>query len=233
MLEYIPKPNVGLDQFSTGANSRTINDNKAASRLDFNSSRYGTSSIYYFNDCYRLDDPYPSGLGGATLPGNGFAYDTFSFGVDQTLIDPYNYHALDGVSAFDLKHNFVVSYNYELPTGHILPVNRFTQGWALSGVTRFASGLPVTFATFSDNYLVQVQNNGVNATSIDMPNYNGSGYKINHNPRNGRPYFNTAAITPNTLARRGTPGAYVLRTRNRELRHGPAQGDEVQRKPFA
>jgi hypothetical protein len=27
------------------------------------------SSIYYFYDNYNLDDPYPSGLGGATVPG--------------------------------------------------------------------------------------------------------------------------------------------------------------------
>jgi hypothetical protein len=86
MLEYIPMPNVGVDQFSTGAYSRTINDSKAAGRVDFNSTRYNTSSIYYFNDRYTLDDPYPSGLGGATLPGIGFAYDALSFGVDQTLI---------------------------------------------------------------------------------------------------------------------------------------------------
>jgi Carboxypeptidase regulatory-like domain len=133
---------------------------------------------------------------------------TYSKSYDQTSsiqeqIDPYNYHALDGISAFDLKHDFVVSYNYDLPTGRIVPSNRFTKGWALSGVTRFASGLPVTFASQSDNYLVQVQNNGVNATSIDMPNYDGSGYKINHNPRNGKSYFNTAAFTPNALGTQG------------------------------
>lgn len=86
MLQYIPEPNVGVNQFSTGAYKRRINDNKAAGRVDFNSSRFGTSSIYYFNDRYNLDDPYPSGLGGATLPGNGFAYDAASFGVDQTLV---------------------------------------------------------------------------------------------------------------------------------------------------
>src|ERR1700723_748689 len=74
-LQYIPMPNVGLNQFSTGAYKERINDNKAAGRVDFNSSRFGTSSIYYFNDLYKLDNPYPSGLGGATLPGNGFAYE--------------------------------------------------------------------------------------------------------------------------------------------------------------
>ncbi|NYF90731.1 carboxypeptidase regulatory-like domain-containing protein [Tunturiibacter empetritectus] len=86
LLQYIPEPNGGVNQFSTGAYKRRINDDKTAGRVDFNSSRFGTSSIYYFNDRYNLDDPYPSGLGGATLPGNGFAYDAASFGLDQTLV---------------------------------------------------------------------------------------------------------------------------------------------------
>ena len=86
MLQYIPKPNVGADQFSTGQYKRRINDNKFAGRLDFNLTRFGTSSIYYIHDAYNLDDPYPSGLGGATLPGNGFAYDAASFGTDQSII---------------------------------------------------------------------------------------------------------------------------------------------------
>lgn len=133
---------------------------------------------------------------------------TYSKSYDQTSsiqeqIDPYNYHRLDGISAFDLKHDFVVSYNYDLPIARLFHPNRFTSGWALSGITRLASGLPVTFASSSDNYLVQVQNNGVNATSIDMPNYDGTGYKLNHNPRNGKPYFNTSAFTPNALGTQG------------------------------
>ena len=133
---------------------------------------------------------------------------TYSKSYDQTSsiqeqVDPYNYHRLDGISAFDLKHDFVVSYNYDLPVARLWRPNRLTSGWALSGITRFASGLPVTFASSGDNYLVQVQNNGVNATSIDMPNYDGTGYKLNHNPRNGKPYFNTAAFTPNALGTQG------------------------------
>jgi len=133
---------------------------------------------------------------------------TYSKSYDQTSsiqeqVDPYNYHALDGISAFDLKHNFVVSYNYDLPFDHVFHPNRLTKGWALSGVTRFSTGIPVTFASSGDNYLVQVQNNGVNATSIDIPNYDGTGFQLNHNPRNGKPYFNTAAFTPNALGTQG------------------------------
>jgi hypothetical protein len=133
---------------------------------------------------------------------------TYSKSYDQTSniqeqVDPYNYQRLDGISAFDLKHDFVVSYNYDLPVARLFRPSRLTSGWALSGITRFASGLPVTFASSGDNYLVQVQNNGVNATSIDMPNYDGTGYKLNHNPRNRKPYFNTAAFTPNALGTQG------------------------------
>ena len=133
---------------------------------------------------------------------------TYSKSYDQTSniqeqVDPYNFHRLDGISAFDLKHDFVVSYNYDLPVARLWRPNRLTSGWALSGITRFASGLPVTFASSGDNYLVQVQNNGVNATSIDMPNYDGTGYKLNRNPRNGKSYFNTAAFTPNALGTQG------------------------------
>ncbi len=126
---------------------------------------------------------------------------TYSKSMDQTSniqeqVDPYDYQRLDCISAFDLKHDFVVSYDYVLPFDR-LSHNRFATGWELSGVTRFATGLPVTFASYGDNYLVQVQNNGVNSISIDMPNYDGGGYHLNHNPRNGKPYFNTAAFTPN------------------------------------
>src|SRR3981081_154632 len=88
----------------------------------------------------------------------------------QEQVDPYNYRKLAGISAFDIKHNFVVSYNYDLPFGKIFRLNsRLTQGWSISGITRLASGLPVTFSSFGDNYLVQVQNNGINSVSVDVP----------------------------------------------------------------
>jgi hypothetical protein len=48
-----------------------------------------------------------------------------------------------------------------------------------------------------------VQNNGVNSVSIDLPNYSGGDLKINHNPLNGQPYFNTSLFTPNALGTQG------------------------------
>jgi hypothetical protein len=45
-----------------------------------------------------------------------------------------------------------------------------TEGWAISGITRFATGLPVTLASNGENFLVYAQNNGINSVSIDLPN---------------------------------------------------------------
>jgi hypothetical protein len=122
----------------------------------------------------------------------------------QEQVYPYNYGMEYAPSAFDIKHNFVVSYNYEFPLAKLSgKANRLTEGWSLSGITRFASGLPVTFASFGDNALVYVQNNGVNSVSIDLPNYTPGNLEINHNPRNGKPYFNTSLFTPNALGTQG------------------------------
>jgi hypothetical protein len=122
----------------------------------------------------------------------------------QEQVYPYNYGMEYAPSTFDIKHNFVVSYNYQLPFAKVTgKTNRSTEGWALSGITRFATGLPVTFASFGDNALVYVQNNGVNSVSIDLPNYTPGNLQINHNPRNGQPYFNTSLFTPNPLGTQG------------------------------
>jgi hypothetical protein len=125
----------------------------------------------------------------------------------QEQVNPFDFRREYAISAFDLKHNFVFSYNYEMPFEKLFRMsNRLTQGWAISGVTRFATGLPVTFQSFGDNALVQVQNNGVNSVSIDLPNYNPSlgPLNINHDPRKNPLAFNTTLFSPNPLGTFGT-----------------------------
>jgi hypothetical protein len=122
----------------------------------------------------------------------------------QEQVNPFNYRAEYGISAYDIKHNFVLSYNYELPAEKLFrSKNRFTEGWAISGITRFATGLPVTLASNGDNFLVNAQNNGINSVSIDLPNVAPGNLEINHNPRNGQPYFNTSLFSPNPLGTQG------------------------------
>jgi hypothetical protein len=120
----------------------------------------------------------------------------------QEQVNPFDFRKEYAISAFDLKHNFVFSYNYELSFDKLFRrSNRLTQGWAISGITRYATGLPVTFQSFGDNALVQVQNNGVNSLSIDLPDYNPSlgPLDVNHNPRNNPLAFNTKLFSPNAL----------------------------------
>lgn len=50
----------------------------------------------------------------------------------QEQVNPFSYRAEYGISAFDIKHNFVFSYNYELPFEKLFRnANRLTQGWAI------------------------------------------------------------------------------------------------------
>ena len=120
----------------------------------------------------------------------------------QEQVNPFDFRREYAISAFDLKHNFVFSYNYELPIEKLFRAsNRLTQGWSISGVTRYSTGLPVTFQSFGDNALVQVQNNGVNSVSIDLPNYNPNlgSLNINHDPRQNPLALNTKLFSPNPL----------------------------------
>jgi hypothetical protein len=86
MLQFIPTPNLRTNEFSTAADAQRLTDDKGSARLDVNSSRYGTFSGYYFADNYSLDNPYPSGFGGATVPGPNGPYDALSYGQDQMLV---------------------------------------------------------------------------------------------------------------------------------------------------
>ncbi len=129
-------------------------------------------------------------------------------------MNPFNPSLSYALSAFDVKQNFVLSYDYKLPFDQLIRANRFSQGWTLSGITRFASGFPVTMINNGDNSLIGTNPNGVNNSSIDEPDYNGGPLRLNHNPRtNGNNYFDASTFSENAL---GTPG-----TAKRRFFHGP------------
>ena len=78
LLKYIPTPNIGANLFATSADPETVRDDKGGTRLDAN-TRLGQLSGYYFIDNYRLDNPYPGGQGGASIPG----FDALTIGRAQ------------------------------------------------------------------------------------------------------------------------------------------------------
>lgn len=134
---------------------------------------------------------------------------TYSKSIDQSssladVGDPYNLALTRALSAFNLTQNLVVTYQYTLPLEHLFRYsNRLTQGWELSGITRASTGFPVTLSSNDDNSLQGSNPNGVNNRYFDLPDVVPGSLEINHDPANGKPYFNTALFTPNAL---GTPG---------------------------
>jgi hypothetical protein len=68
LLQYIPMPNVGANQFSTSAFNENLRDDKGALRLDA-TTRWGALSAYYFADDFTQNNPYPTAQGGANVPG--------------------------------------------------------------------------------------------------------------------------------------------------------------------
>lgn len=134
---------------------------------------------------------------------------TFSKSMDQSSnigeeVNPFNPSLSYALSSFDVKHNFVLSYEYQLPVDRLFHPNRITRGWSVAGITRFASGFPVTLINNGDNSLIGTNPNGVNNSSIDEPDYRGGSLHLNPNPRkNGNHYFDTTAFSMNAL---GTAG---------------------------
>jgi hypothetical protein len=135
---------------------------------------------------------------------------TFSKSLDQSSslgeeVNPINPALSKAISAFDIKHNFVVSYTYRIPVERAFRAeNRWTQGWEISGITHFSSGFPVTLINNGDNSLLGAEPNGVNNFGIDEPDVAPGPLNLNSNPRNGQPYFNTSLFSENALGTVGT-----------------------------
>ena len=88
LLSSIPQQNAGAGVFETALQAETLQDNKGALRADWVHGK-GTLTGYYFIDGYSLLNPYPTGTGGASVPGfsatsNGLAQ-LFSLGHTITF----------------------------------------------------------------------------------------------------------------------------------------------------
>jgi hypothetical protein len=133
---------------------------------------------------------------------------TYSKSIDDAsnlgeTVNPFNLRASRALSSWDIPQNFVVSYTYALPFDRFLRKNRLTEGWSLSGISRFASGFPVTLYDDSDRSLLGTLGNGVNDNLLDTPELLRGSLNINTNPRNGQPVFNTSILQPEILGQLG------------------------------
>jgi Carboxypeptidase regulatory-like domain len=132
---------------------------------------------------------------------NGSSYGAGINGGDE-MLNPINPKLSKALSAFDLTHNFVFSYSYELPFDKLFHANRLTQGWILTGITRFATGFPVTITDPTDDSLIGGCTNGPGGC-VDTPNFTPGSILSNTNPRSGNEYFNTSLFTEEPLGQLG------------------------------
>jgi hypothetical protein len=129
-------------------------------------------------------------------------------------INPTNLRLTRAISAFDIPQDLVITYNYALPFDKYFRKNRLTEGWSISGTTRFSGGFPVTLFDVSDNSLLGTLGNGINNQLLDTPQVVSNGpLQLNENPRNGQPVFNTSIFAPEQLGQLGDA--------SRRIFHGP------------
>lgn len=165
-------------------------------------SSYNSAQVNYRHTSGRLQ----------TLVGYTFSrsFDDSSGYGEQ--INPINPRLTRGLSAFDSTNNFVASYNYVLPVDRLAGPKRLTHGWATSGITRFATGLPVTMVETDDQSLLGTAFGGPITLPVDTPNLIAPVQILN--PRtNGGQYFNASAFGPSALGQEGDS--------RRRFFHGP------------
>ncbi len=126
--------------------------------------------------------------------------------------DPYNRSLERALSAFDMTHNFVTSYSYDLPFQKLASspggaLRKFLDGWQVSGITRFSRGIPILLYDSRDLSLC-------GCGGADYPNYNGQPIQF-FDPRDSakHQFFSTSQFSKPDL---GVPG-----TANRRFFHGP------------
>jgi hypothetical protein len=76
--------------------------------------------------------------------------------------DMFDSKSIKGLSDFDRKHRFVISYNYELPLNRWFGVadggvGRLLSGWSINGVSTFQSGTPFAIYDFGSFTLQDTQ----------------------------------------------------------------------------
>jgi Carboxypeptidase regulatory-like domain len=128
---------------------------------------------------------------------------------DLTLLVSYTYaHSLDsysakydprdpsrnyGPSTFDMRHNLVMSYNWDLPFARLFGERRIASGWHITGISRFNSGTPVSIRISSGDF-------ALTNIGLDYPTFVGPLQKLNpHTPLPGgaHDYFSPSAFASN------------------------------------
>jgi hypothetical protein len=118
--------------------------------------------------------------------------------------DSNNLHADRGLSNFDVRHRFTVSYSYDLPFGSN---HRLLRGWQTNGVWTFQTGRPLTVTLLpgADNSNTGIPSIGFGV--VDRPNVSGDPHLSDRRPDR---WFNTGAFTMPAFGAFGNAGRNIL-----------------------
>jgi len=184
----------------TLADGTVVEGTRTTLGIDFASNPYmktiGSSNYHSFQATLQHSNKYADFLIGYTY---GRSFDNSS--AHNELTNVFNPELSRAISSFDVHQNFVASYTVPLPFDGYTPrpglLHQVIGGWELSGITTFATGLPVTISENDDNSLTGSQ--------ADLPNYDphAGPLFINKNPRSGQMYFNTNVFSQEELGRFG------------------------------
>jgi hypothetical protein len=119
----------------------------------------------------------------------------------QDSTAPFDPQLSRGLCLFNVHQNFVTSYSFNFQFEKLFHAdhevsNKLLAGWTISGITTFATGLPIALAENDDNSLF-----GVISAPVDVPELSGEGQLFaggtdsSKNPRSGLPYFNSNYFT--------------------------------------
>ncbi|MGI8958297.1 MAG: hypothetical protein ACR2IV_00750 [Bryobacteraceae bacterium] len=77
---------------------------------------------------------------------------SFDYGSSfEDTINPFDFRASYALSQFDVRHRFVVSYIWQVPTPRVNGgLAKITKGWGISGITVFQSGFPIRITSNAD-----------------------------------------------------------------------------------
>jgi Carboxypeptidase regulatory-like domain len=104
----------------------------------------------------------------------------------EETLDPFNYRASRGLSLFNSKQRFVISYDWELPVRKFDGFKgKALDDWEISGITQFQSGFPIRLNTEDDNELI----NSLFFLGTEAPSLNGP-LQIENPKTNGGFYLN-------------------------------------------
>ena len=134
---------------------------------------------------------------------------TYSKSIDQSAGLPEPVNPIDpslsrGLSSFDMRHNLVAAFTTRFRRLHRGErLHAVASGWAVAGIARFTSGLPVTLLNNNDTSLLGTIPNGINNNGVDTPEWSGESLRLNTNPRGGQAVFDASQFTLPALGTMG------------------------------